>query len=192
MEISQSLALEVMEQLRVKKIVGSNVGERGHRIYQNAHTRVETRVAQNVLKGLKIKDDNEEMTQNEIDEQQQRKKVRSYRLTNIRDERNDPPFLQKPPSPRRVLQRKPLIPRNTNMKRNRVHGADWLETARKERGISNDVFQSSCDEDEKMEKELLGEFSQDSIFKQLVNNRKSSASSKPIHQYGRKKRRRGL
>ena len=85
------------------------------------------------------------------------------------------------------------------MKRNRIHGADWLETARNERGAvrkSDDLSELDDDDqkkEEKIEKEMIGEFSQDSIFRELVDNRKSSSSSRPIYQYGRKKkRRRGL
>ena len=89
------------------------------------------------------------------------------------------------------------------MKRNRIHGADWLETARNERGGArkkDDLSEMEDNDDdlkkkeeEKLEREMIGEFSQDSIFRELVDNRKSSSSSRPIYQYGRKKkRRRGL
>jgi len=198
-EVSRDVAVKVLEQMHAKKLLGRCVGDRGHRIYRNEHTRMECRVAKSALKGLKIKNhEDDDSTQIDIDELEDnneaaRRKSRSYRLKGLREERNDPPFLQKAPSPRRVLQsqRKRTIPSNTNLKRNRIHGADWLETARNKRGVSNDCDddESSCDE-EKIERELIGEFSQDSIFKELVDHRKSSSSARPIYQYGRKKKRR--
>ena len=59
--------------------------------------------------------------------------------------------------------------------------------------MTSEAERRAAGKEEKLEREMIGEFSQDSIFRELVDNRKSSASSRPIYQYGRKKkRRRGL
>jgi len=202
-EVSRDVAVKVLEQMVLKKLVGRSVGKRGHRIYRNEHTRLECRVAKSALQGLNEDDETTQIDIDQLSETPDEKNVRSYRFD--RNERNDPPFLQKAPSPRRVLQsqNKRTIPRNKNLKRNRIHGADWLETARNERGgarkkddlseIEDDDDLKKKEEEEKLEREMIGEFSQDSIFRELVDNRKSSSSSRPIYQYGRKKkRRRGL
>eukprot|EP00940_MAST-03C_sp_MAST-3C-sp2_P003584 g3584.t1 len=208
MSIPIDEATSLLDYMTEQKLLGpKRKRTKGRRIIRNTHSKMECKIAKSALQNAARHNENLvaesdlEATQIEADQlhdfEEAARKARDYRSYGISSKQNSAPFLRKAPSPRRVLQGKKhnerTLPTNANVMRKRVHGADWLRESRKLHNISNSAFESDTESQvkrkEDAEDDAAFEFSQDSIFNALTK-RKSSTVSRPIHQYGRKKKRR--